>query len=183
MTERNDDAYYELRRRNLDESDRLFEKITQLEAAIAATKDKNERRRLEHEQAAIRRDFATHLGNQTHVDQASARTIVPIWLVRGVPSKNRKEEAREWMKQRGFEWDGSAPALRHEVRTALAQGQPIPESNFGLYVERTVDIRNPQVFIVNLEGKPHYATAPTRTGPKLKMKRDELGQVFFTEVD
>ena len=183
MTERNEYLFYEPHRRSLDESDRLFAEITRIEAAIAANKDKSERRGLERELAAIRRDFAEHLGNQTHVDRSSERTIVPIWLVRGVPSKNRKEGAREWMKQRGFAWDGSAPALRHEVRTALEQGQPIPEGKFGLYVERTVDIRNPEVFIVNLEGEPHQIISPARTGPKLKMKRDEFGQVFFTEVD
>jgi hypothetical protein len=183
MTERNDYLFYEPRRRMLDESDRLFGRIGELEAAIAVAKDKSERRRLEREEAAIRRDFAEHLGNQTHVDRSSERTIVPIWLVRGVPSKTRKIEAREWMKQRGFAWDGSTPALRHEVRTALAQGQPIPEDKFGLYVERTVDIRNPQELLVNHEGEPHYLIAPVRIGPKLKMKRDEFGQIFFQEVD
>jgi hypothetical protein len=183
MTERNDYLFYEPHRRRMDESDRLFGKIVQLEAAIAAAKDKRERRRLEHEQAAMRRDFAKHLGNQTHVDRSSERTVVPIWLVRGVPSKNRKEEARGWMQQRGVAWDGSTPALRYEVRTALEQGQAIPEGKFGLYVERTVDIRNPQAFIVNLEGEPHRLIAPVRTGPKVKMKRDEFGQIFFQEVD
>ncbi|HUL86596.1 MAG TPA: hypothetical protein VLU23_00245 [Pseudolabrys sp.] len=176
MTERNEYLFYEPRRRMLDESDRLFAEITRLETAIAASKDKSERRGLERELAAIRRDFAEHLGNQTHVDRPSERTIVPIWLVRGVPSKNRKGEARDWMKQRGFSWDGSAPALRHEVRTALEQGQPVPEGKFGLYVERTVDIRKPGVFIVNLEGEPHYLLSPARIGPKLKMKRHKFGQ-------
>jgi hypothetical protein len=183
MTERNDYLFHEPRRRHLDESERLFAEITRLEAAIAASKDKSARHGLEREHAAIRRDFAEHLGNQTHVDRPSARTIVPIWLVRGVPSKTRKEEARGWMKVRGFEWDGSAPALRHEVRTALAQGQPIPEGKFGLYVERTVDIRNPEPVIVNFEGQPHQYNAPIRIGPKLKWKRDKFGKIFFQKED
>ena len=144
MTERNDYLFYEPHRRKLDESDRLFAEITRLEAAIAASKDKSERRDLEREHAAIRRDFAEHLGSQIHVDRPSARTIVPIWLVRGVPSKNRREEARGWMKERALEWDGSAPPLRHELRKALEQGHPVPEGKFGLHVERTVDIRNPE---------------------------------------
>jgi hypothetical protein len=87
------------------------------------------------------------------------------------------------MKERALEWDGSAPPLRHELRKALEQGHPVPEGKFGLHVERTVDIRNPNLVIVNLEGKPHQFNAPTRIGPKLKMKRDEFGQIFFQEED
>ena len=56
------------------------------------------------------------------------------------------------MKERDS-WDGSAPTLRHELRQALEQDQPVPEGKFGFHVERTVS--KSELVIVNLAGQPH----------------------------
>jgi hypothetical protein len=157
----------------------LLEKIDRVEAAIAASDDKAQRRRFERENASVRRQFAEHLGDETYVEQSGSRAVVPIWLVKGVPSKNRKEQAREWMKQGGLDWDGSAPTLRHEVRKALENQQPIPEGKFGLHVERTVDIRLPRAFTVNLLGKPRHVLAPATDKTLKEHREEELARKFF----
>ena len=161
------------------QSHRLLEKIDQLEAAIAASNHKAQRRTLERENATIRRQFAEHLRDQTYVEQSSSRAVVPIWLVKRVPSKNHKEEAREWMKQRGLDWDGSAPPLRHEVRIALERNQPVPDRKFGLHVERTVDIKMPRAFTVNIFGKPRHIVASANEKTNAEIKEEKAWHKFF----
>lgn len=161
------------------QSHRLLEKIDQLEAAIAASNHKTQRRTLERENATVRRKFAEHLGDQAYVEPSSSRTVMPIWRVTRVPSKKHKAAAREWMKQRGLDWDGSAPPLRHEVRTALEQGQPIPEGKFGLYVERTVDIKMPRAFTVKIFGKPLHIVASANEVTNAEIKEEKARRKFF----
>jgi len=186
MTQRDDQSQLEefgrLYRERQEQSQRLLEKIDRLEADIAASNDQAQRRSLERESATVRRQFAEHLGDQTYVEQSSSRAVVPIWFVGRVPSKASKEKARHWMKLRGLDWDGSAPPLRHEVRNALEKSQPIPEGKFGLHVERTVDIRMPRAFTVNLLGKPHHIVAPT-TDMTLKEHRERESLRKFYQGD
>lgn len=63
----------------------------------------------------------------------------PIWYVQGVPSKRGRQAAAEWMKKRGIEWDGKAPALIAEVTRALIAGEEVPR--FGLLVRRFLFIK------------------------------------------
>src|SRR5689334_10527307 len=138
MTEHDEQARSEMHarlyERKQQRSLRLLQKIDQLETEIAAATDKGLRRRLERENASVRRQFAEHLGDQTYVEQSTSRAVVPIWSVEKSPAKDHREEARRWMKQRGLEWDGSAPPLRREVRKALEKDEQVPEGKFGLYV-------------------------------------------------
>jgi hypothetical protein len=146
-------------REEKEHSRRFLEKIDQLEAEIAATSDDVLRSRLEHERAAVRRQFAVHLKGRPYVHDATLRTVRPLWLVTGVPSKRHREEAKKWMKARGVDWDGSAPPLHHELRKALAQKVPIT-NEFGLDVEWTIDIKAPHVFTVNESGGPRSVVIP-----------------------
>jgi len=166
-----------------EQRSRLFlKKIDELDAEIAAAADKKVlKARIEHDQAKIRREFAEHLGERSYVDPSSSLTVMPIWLVTGVPSKKRKEEAGEWMKQRGLDWDGSAPPLRHEVRKALEQNQSVPDSTFGLHVERTVDIKKPRAFTVNLLGRPHHMLAPATEITNAEIKEEKWRKFFHGE--
>jgi hypothetical protein len=68
------------------------------------------------------------------------RIITPYWQVDGVPSKASKKEAKTWMAKRNIDWDGSAPRLCREVRTALEKNELVPYHNFDLFVRRTVHI-------------------------------------------
>jgi hypothetical protein len=167
--------YLERQRQSL----RLLEKIDQLEAAIAATNEIALRSRFDRENATVRRKFAEHLGDQAYVEPSSSRTVMPIWRVTRVPSKKHKAAAREWMKQRCLDWDGSAPALRHEVRKALEQNQPVPEGKFGLHVERTVDIRMPRAFTINLLGKSHHVVASANQKTHVEAMEEKAWQKFF----
>jgi hypothetical protein len=66
----------------------------------------------------------------------------------GVPPKNARDRAKNWLKQRGVEWDGAAPALRHEIRTAIEAGDDFPTDMFGLFHEWTISIDGPdQLFL------------------------------------
>jgi hypothetical protein len=158
---------------------RLLEKIDQLEAAIAATNEIALRSRFDRENATVRRKFAEHLGDQAYVEPSSSRTVMPIWRVTRVPSKKHKAAAREWMKQRCLDWDGSAPALRHAVRKALEQNQPVPEGKFGLRVERTVDIRMPRAFTINLLGKSHHVVASANQKTHVEAMEEKAWHNFF----
>jgi hypothetical protein len=156
--------------------------LDQLEDDFIWAEDDRQRRKLQRENAAVRRAFAQHLGEETYIDKLRSRAVIPIWFVGKVPSRKHKEAAREWMRQRGLDWDGSAPRLRNEVRRALQENQPIPEGKFGLHVERTVDIRNPREFTFNLLGKPHYIL-PHVERPKSNIKRDVFALTFYPEED
>lgn len=146
-------------REDQEHSRRFLEKIDELEAEIAASSDKVLRSRLERECAAVRRQFGAHLKGRPYVHDATLRTVRPVWLVTGVPSKRHREEAKKWMKARGVDWDGSAPSLHHELRKALAQKVPIT-NEFGLDVEWTVDIKAPHTFTVNETGTPRHVVVP-----------------------
>jgi hypothetical protein len=161
----------------------LLGKIDRLEVALAASDDKNQRRSLERENSALRRRFAEHLGDETYIEQSTSRAVVPIWLVAGVPAKSHRDEARQWMNQRGLNWAGPAPPLRHEVRKALEKHQPIPDGKFGLHVERTVDIRLPRAFTVNLLGKPQHVVAPATDKTLKEYREEELVRKFFQGGD
>jgi len=173
----------ELNREKERQSQSILNAIDQLEEDFLFTQDARQRRRLEREIAAARRAFAQHLGDETYIEKSRSRAVVPIWFVGKIPSKKYKEAAREWMRQRGLDWDGSAPRLRHEVRKALQENQPIPEGKFGLHVERTVEIGNPRESTFYLLGKPHYIPPSIDTGPKAKTKRDVFALTFCPEED
>jgi hypothetical protein len=59
----------------------------------------------------------------------------PYWSVHGVPSKQGRPLAEEWMRGRGLQWNGDAPSLRREVVAALKRGATVP--NFGLSIRLT----------------------------------------------
>ena len=183
MTQRDDQSRREdfgrFYREKQEQSQRLLKKIDRLEADLAASNETAQRRTLERENATIRRQFAEHLGNQTYVEQSSSRAVVPIWFVRGVPSKDFKEEARQWMKKRGLDWDGSAPRLRHEVRKALEQNLPVSEAKFGLHVERTVDIKMPRPFTINLLGKLQHGVTSAIAKTNAETKEEKARQKFW----
>lgn len=158
----------------------LLAKIDQLDAKIAAAgNQKALRAALKRESAKTRRQFAEHLGELGYIEKPSWRSAMAIWLVRGVPSKKHKEQARAWMEQLGKDWDGSAPSLRHEVKKALEQNKSVPEHKFGLHVERTVDIKMPRSFTVNLLGKPHHIVASATEPTNAEMKEEKALRKFL----
>jgi hypothetical protein len=64
-----------------------------------------------------------------------APNTYPYWSVHGVPSKQGRILAEEWMRERGLQWNGDAPSLRREVIAALRRGATVP--HFGLSIRLT----------------------------------------------
>jgi hypothetical protein len=136
-----------------EKCEEFLAQIDRLDGEIAAAAaDKKRIQKLQRDKADLHRKFAAHLYDSAFdlVDPSGYfidfsyhvgdRFLRPYWLVEGVPSKNRREEARAWMAARGVEWDGSAPSLRGEVSKALTRNEPVPDRKFGLHVERAVKI-------------------------------------------
>jgi len=155
MTQQAEQSFDE-RWKQRDERSRVFlETIDQLDDAIAATEDKKLRADLQRQRAKVGQEFAQHLdeGRLGYAGSRS-RSVMPVWRVSRVPAKKHRAQAQAWMAQRDIDWDGSARSLCHEVRKALERDEPIPNGNFGLYVERTVSITLPRAFTMNILGQP-----------------------------
>jgi hypothetical protein len=127
----------------------LLTRLEQLLNEIDGTKGNDALlKTLRNEETKVRRDLAYHISpdrfgfRPAHLPNGGA--IVPSYKITGAPSKKWKVEAEEWMATRGIRWDSFAPTLRDEVRKALNNKQPIPSHHFGLYVEYTVVIRQPE---------------------------------------
>lgn len=117
--------------------------MDRLDAEIGASKNSVKLQNL-RERDNVARLFAEHLQGESYWQKETDRVVVAIWGIEGVPKKKLKEDARMWMEQRGIAWNGSAPSLREQVKVALEQNEEIPHGYFGLYVERTVEIREPR---------------------------------------
>ena len=156
-----------------EQSRRFLEKIDQLEASLA-TSDHDQRNNLQRDRENTCRLFAQHLGDQNYVQTSSSRTVTPVWLVTGVPSKKHKDQAKQWMKQRGIEWTGSAPPLRHEVRKARERNETIPEHSFGLKLVRTVDIKEPRAVSAHLFGKLRHFVVPADVNYRDEIREERL---------
>jgi len=156
-----------------ERSCRFLEKIDQLEAEIAAGNEQAQRNKLQREIADIRRQFAEHLGDLNYIHGPSMRTVQRTWLISGVCSKQHREQARQWMKARFIDWDGATPALRHQVRKALERSEQVPDGNFGLHVERSVDIKPPRTIIVNQFGKSRQVAVPANEQANAEIKAEK----------
>jgi hypothetical protein len=163
-------------RERQEQSRRFLEDIDHLEAEIATNTEQAVRNKLQREIDDTRRQFAEHLGDLNYIHPPSLRTVTRVWLVSRICSKKHKDKAKEWMKARGVDWNGSTPALRHQIRTALERGEPVPDGKFGLHVERSVDIKPPRTIIVNESGKPRQVIVPLSdtTNAENKAEKDFL---------
>lgn len=174
-------SLYEVRQ---GQSIALLARLDELERAIrTASSQQTSQAELRPLLSETRREFSAHLGDQEFVDPSTSRRVVPIWLVSGVPAKRHKDQAVDWMKQRGSAWDGSAPSLRHAVRSALTLGEPVPERTFGLHVERTIEIQPPRAFTVNLLGTPHHVVESAGGPTNPEAREEKLRRGFFRGED
>jgi hypothetical protein len=74
-------------------------------------------------------DFETHL----------KRPVYPCWTVKGMPSKNGRPIAENWMLSRKARWGGSTKLLRREVEDALVLGETVPR--FGFHISLSTILR------------------------------------------
>lgn len=123
--------------------------------------------------AAIKRSFAAHFIDGCisleFVWRDRSVDVWPYWLVSGQPKKSKREQARIWMEERGYAWDGSVQGLREAIRKALDDGAGIPDGFFGIHVERTVQIRIRNEIASHLEPEHTYLNA--RIPPFIWIKR------------
>jgi hypothetical protein len=133
-----------------EQSRHLFEQLERVDAELKAAHDnKPLRRKLQRDKARLGRQFANHLmiddmgWGTRRMYSERGREVEPYLHIDGVPKKNKREEANAWMQARGIKWDGSAPSLWYEVRSALEKRENVPDHRFGLHIGWTVRIRPP----------------------------------------
>lgn len=121
--------------RHQNDFDELLNQIHDLEEKLPNAKTFNEHARLIRELAKRmrQRDFSAYINDDFDV--------ILCWEVDKVFTKQHTSDALDWMKRRGLDWDGKAPALRHELKRALERNETIPSHHFGLYVGPSVVVR------------------------------------------
>jgi hypothetical protein len=125
-----------------------LQRIDEIDQQIKGNLPDPERHALTRERNQVCRAFAELLANaDTGFDPAffsdDSRVVRTFIQIDGVPPKKARERAKAWLELRGVEWDGAAPALRHEIKTAIERGDDVPPDMFGLYNELTIRIDGP----------------------------------------
>lgn len=133
--------------------------------------DPGRRRLLKRTEQDLRRRLATHLHGYTveDIDEANpfgnGTFIEPYWRVEGVFDRKQHDKALAWMKDRGIEWNGASKSLRFAVRRALKRKEQFPDGHFGLFVERSVRIKEPG-HVIGLETNGPYGYSFAILGSK-----------------
>src|SRR3954464_7819360 len=89
-----------------------------LDAKIKATEtsDKVGKRKLLRDRELLLEGYAKIMDENgfTSFTYVDGRIISPIWSVEGF-SRQKSNEARDWLATKGVSWDGSAKSLRCEI--------------------------------------------------------------------
>jgi hypothetical protein len=138
-------------------SKEYLQRIDEIDQQLKGTHTDQDRLALARERKEVCREFARLLRSvETDFDQIvyfsdDGRIVRASIHIDGPPPRKEKSRAAEWMKQRGLEWDGAGPKLRHAVRSAMEAGDDFPADMFGLFHEWTISITGPNEGFLELK--------------------------------
>lgn len=125
-----------------------LQRIDEIDQQIKGNLTDRERHALTRDRNQVCRAFARLLASvDTGFDPAyfsdDARVVRISIHIGGVPPKKARDRAKDWLMDRGIEWDGNAPVLRSAIRAAIEAGEDVPSDYFGMPHELTISIDGP----------------------------------------